>query len=435
MKSPKFLVIVKVVRDGSHLNPIEIKTEKMYSEPIPYGARRHAADHGIYLGKVVSKAGNVFWRRLKADEVPVDYEYSNGSTLMPTSVVANPTVEATTPSEYTGYVTPSDEDVRTAIKNAISLKPKTLILAELKWKYAVHSALRGQNIIFTGYSGFGKTLTGRTIGKVLGRPFFKFNLGATQDARATLIGNTHFNKETGTYFVKSEFIKAITTPGAVILLDEITRANPDAENILMTILDPDQRYVRLDEDPKTPVINVAPGVTFFTTANVGGEYTATRIIDRATKDRFPVMIEMDIPTEAEEFKLLKLLYPEINQKLIKGIVAVAGYTRKEATSEAPTLTTMISIRSTVAQVSMLNDGFTFSEVMEASVVNMFSGEGGADSERTHLLQFIQQYSNLDAEPLFEKDVVKEPKKEKKEKEEVEPVVAGSGDLFHQDDLM
>jgi hypothetical protein len=84
---------------------------------------------------------------------------------------------------------------------------------------------------------------------------------------------------------------------------------------------------------------------------------------------------------------------------------------------------------------MLNDGFTFSEVMEASVVNMFSGEGGADSERTHLLQFIQQYSNLDTEPLFEKDVVKEPKKEKKEKEAAEPVVVDSGDMFSTDDVM
>ena len=38
--------------------------------------------------------------------------------------------------------------------------------------------------------------------------------------------------------------------------------HPDAWNILMTVLDGGQRYLRLDEAEGSPIVNVAEGVTF-----------------------------------------------------------------------------------------------------------------------------------------------------------------------------
>ena len=64
-------------------------------------------------------------------------------------------------------------------------------------------------------------------------------------------------------------------------MDEISRAHPEAWNILMTVLDAGQRYLRLDEHQDAPTIEVAEGVTFVATANIGNEYTATRAMDRA----------------------------------------------------------------------------------------------------------------------------------------------------------
>ena len=55
-------------------------------------------------------------------------------------------------------------------------------------------------------------------------------------------------------FAESSFIKAIRTPNSIILLDELSRAHPDAWNILMTPLDPLQRYVRLDESEDSEVV-------------------------------------------------------------------------------------------------------------------------------------------------------------------------------------
>ena len=179
------------------------------------------------------------------------------------------------------------------IHTSYDLKPKGLKMNELKWKYLMRSGMRGKNIMMTGPAGCGKTMAAKALVNALDRPDFYFNLGATQDPRATLIGNTHFNKEQGTYFSEALFVKAIQTPNAVILLDELSRAHPDAWNILMTVLDSGQRYLRLDEASTQATINVADGVTFIATANIGNEYTSTRVMDNALMDRFTI-IEMDL---------------------------------------------------------------------------------------------------------------------------------------------
>ena len=129
--------------------------------------------------------------------------------------------------------------------------------------------------MMTGPAGCGKTMAAKALVNALDRPDFYFNLGATQDPRATLVGNVHFEKKSGTYFSESLFVKALQTPNAVILLDELSRAHPDAWNILMTVLDQGQRYLRLDEQDGQATINVASGVTFIATANIGNEYTST----------------------------------------------------------------------------------------------------------------------------------------------------------------
>ena len=126
---------------------------------------------------------------------------------------------------------------------AVGLRPKELVMSDLRWKYLVRSAMRSKNIMMTGPAGCGKTMAAKMLVEALDRPHFYFNLGATQDPRGTLIGNTHFNKETGTAFHESVFVKAIQTKDAIILMDEISRAHPEAWNILMTVLDQGQRYL------------------------------------------------------------------------------------------------------------------------------------------------------------------------------------------------
>ena len=292
-------------------------------------------------------------------------------------------------------VAPKQEVMENPVLNfihneAAGLKPKTLIMPELKWKYLVRSAMRAKNIMMTGPAGCGKTQAAKTLVKALDRPDFYFNLGATQDPRGTLIGNTHFKKDEGTTFCESLFVKAIQTEDAIILLDELSRAHPEAWNILMTVLDPGQRYLRLDEHQDAPTIPVAKGVTFIATANIGTEYTATRVMDRALVDRF-IIIEMDALDAKNESELLRMLHPNLDKQIADDIAEIASITRKECRSESPKLTSAVSTRLCVEIAGLIEDGFSLGEAAEVCIYPFFDDAGGLDSERTYVKQVVQKY--------------------------------------------
>ena len=303
-----------------------------------------------------------------------------------------------TPSEV--EVPDGHAEIMDFISNSYKLKPEGLIMKELKWKYLIRSAVRGKNIMMTGQAGCGKTLAAKALVNALDRPEFYFNLGATQDPRSTLIGNVHYNKKDGTYFSESLFVKAIQTENAVILLDELTRAHPDAWNILMPVLDQGQRYLRLDEADGQQTINVANGVTFIATANIGNEYTATRQLDKALMDRFTV-IEMDLLTQEEEFGLLKYMFPTVEETMLSNVSNITSLTRIEAESENARISSGVSTRTSVEIAGLMFDGFSLIEAADITIYPQYDSTGGVDSERTFVKQIVQKFVSDDSgEELF-----------------------------------
>jgi len=304
-----------------------------------------------------------------------------------------------TPTAVAPVVMP--ENVLNFIHNeAASLKPKMLFMPELKWKYLVRNILRGKNIMMTGAAGCGKTMAAKAAASSIdGYNTFIINLGATQDPRSTLVGNTQFDTTKGTVFNQSPFVKAIQTPNTVVVLDEITRAHPEAWNILMTVLDPGQRYLRLDEAADSPTINVADGVSFIASANIGNEYTATRLLDRAILDRFTV-IEMESLTKDEEAELLSMMYPSVSKSLIDSVAEITSMTRDEVKSESPKLTNSLSTRTAVEIGSLLYDGFNLQEAAEIAIYPFFDNTGGAQSERVFMKQYVQKFIKVGEENLF-----------------------------------
>ena len=270
-----------------------------------------------------------------------------------------------------------------------STPPKDFYIDELKWKFLVRNIEKGKNIMMTGPSGCGKTDATFKAAEALGREVMYFNLGATQDPRSTLIGNTHYNKDSGTYFSESSFVSAIQKENAVILLDELSRAHPEAWNILMTVLDPIQRYLRLDEKDDSPTIKVADGVSFIATANIGMEYTATRVIDRAILDRF-ALIEMEPLSEENEFTLLKGKFPSIDDKALNNLCSIVSSIRKEINSDTPRLSTMVSTRNTIEIAELLDDGFSLEDASQLLIYPLFPNDGN-DSERVFVKQLVQKF--------------------------------------------
>lgn len=266
-------------------------------------------------------------------------------------------------------------------------------MGELHWKYLMRSVYHGKNTLILGDSGGGKTLSCLSVAKALGREdkFFVFNLGASTDPRSFLIGNTHYDKDKGTFFSESTFIKAIKTENAVILLDEISRCHPDGINILMSVLDEIQRYVRLDEKDGSETIHVAKGVCFLATANVGGQYTTTRVMDRALMDRFPVKLEMQTLTAEEEYSLMLKLYPKAEKTTLKHIAEICFTTRESYKKTGSKITNFLSTRAAIEMAGLVNDGFNLLEIAETAIYSNFSDDGDIESERTFMKQLIQRY--------------------------------------------
>ena len=376
--------VYKVEQFGNTFKLIDTQGVKVGTMGATTTNRKNAFKQGKALQGFITKSGKKIYKK-------VDMDVYN-ALVIPMNT-------------QDGSVQFEDKGDHTAIKDfihkgSVGLKPTELVMEELKWKYLIRSAVRAKNIMMTGPSGCGKTMAAKALVNALDRPDFYFNLGATQDPRATLIGNTHFDKQRGTYFSESSFVQAIKTPNAVILLDELSRAHPDAWNILMTVLDQGQRSLRLDEADGSPIVNVAEGVTFIATANIGNEYTSTRVMDRAILDRF-VTIEMDVLDDVKEFGLLKFMFPEVNEDDLKAISEISHHTRTQSMSENGKLTSMVSTRASVEMAGLIYDGFSLLESAEISIFPFFSQDGGVDSERTYIKQLVQKYQkDENGEPLF-----------------------------------
>ena len=379
-------VIVKIEKSGNRYNAFD-KDGNKFTSDITTGARKKAFLNGTALERRINKSGRKYWWA-----VPMSEFESTSAPVIDVSSVDVPTDHA---------------EVMNFIHSSYDLKPQGLVMKELKWKYLIRSAVRGKNILMTGPAGCGKTMAAKSLVNSLDRPDFYFNLGATQDPRATLIGNVHFDKKKGTYFSESLFVKAIQTPNAVILLDELSRAHPDAWNILMTVLDQGQRYLRLDESNGQETINVADGVTFVATANIGNEYTSTRVMDKALMDRF-ITVEMDVLTDTEEAGLLQYMFPHVEPNLLENVSEITHTTRMEAKSDNGKLSTGVSTRTAVELAGLLYDGFGLDEAAEVTIYPQFSDDGGIDSERTFVKQLIQKYiTDGSDENLFNEDEINE----------------------------
>ena len=378
-------VVVTIVKSGNRFNAFDSDGNK-WTSSIGTSTRKKAYDADKPLGRFLNRKGKQYWKVMENAEMSV----SPDPTPPPSVDIPN-----------------DHQEVLNFIHNSYSMKPVGLVMSELKWKYLVRSAVRGKNIMMTGQAGCGKTMAAKALVNSLDRPDFYFNLGATQDPRSTLIGNVHYNPDNGTYFSKSLFVTAIQTPNAVILLDELTRAHPDAWNILMTVLDYGQRYLRLDEQKDQATIKVADGVTFVATANIGNEYTATRVLDKALLDRFTV-VEMDLLTDEEEKGLLEYMFPNVDSNVLDSVAKIAHMTRIESNSDTARINSGISTRTSVELSGLLFDGFSLEEAAQVSIYPQYDDAGGIDSERTFVKQLVQKFCDDGSEKeLFSENEVSE----------------------------
>jgi len=272
------------------------------------------------------------------------------------------------------------------ILNAASNLPGWLKFNKIKWNIMARNVFRQASTLVVGPTGNGKTTVAIELAKAVGYPYYVFNLGSTQDPRSALIGTMAYSKEKGTYFKKSNFIKALETENSVIVLDEITRAHPEAFNIILPLLD-FQKTIRIEENNE--VIRVADGVSFIATANIGMEYTSTRLLDRALVDRF-IRIDVGFLTKKQETAILRETYTGLTDAQINALTSLSDVIRLDLATESPKVSTHISTRMLISTAGLVADGFGLDDAINETILPHYDSDGGADSEQTFVAQAFQK---------------------------------------------
>lgn len=272
------------------------------------------------------------------------------------------------------------------------LKPKDkdgFHVEEKTWKILVRNLNRKVNTLLLGPTGSGKTEIIERICRQTGTPLTIIQMGTITDPTEQLVGKLDLDTVTGgTRFDWADFAKAIQNPG-VVLLDEINRIPDNGENILFSCLDGTRSLSAAGAkscDSRT--IKVHPDCVFFATANIGARYTGTKEMDSALMNRF-MPVEVDYMTPATETKIL-IKRTGINEDDARNISFIAGRIREMAAME--TLQNSVSTRETIQCASLVSDGFTCLEAMEATFLPLFdrgSGPNDQSSERSSVKALFQ----------------------------------------------
>lgn len=240
-----------------------------------------------------------------------------------------------------------------------------------------------QNVLLVGPQGCGKTELGVYFGAKYNRCVYIANCPLIREAKDWFGYKTAPKGEV--QWQKSDFVRAITTPGAVVILDELNRLHSTVSNSLMPLLDR-RRSTYLDEIGET--LNVAPGVVIFATANIGHAFTGTFTIDAAHADRFGLRLECDFLTEEHEVKVL-MNKTGILEEDARKLAKLASDIRKKVDSGTSGVSTAISTRQLLAAAVLCKQyrikRLPIKNALHYTIFPAYPMEGGSDSERAQVV--------------------------------------------------
>lgn len=237
-----------------------------------------------------------------------------------------------------------------------------------------------------GPSGCGKTVGYIRTFESKEMPYLVVHVPTITDPEKWL-GHKEINDE-GTRFVLSDLMTHIQKPGATIL-DEINRAHPAILNVIFSLLD-DQRKIQIPElqgERGEPFyIYRHPEHMIVATANIGGGYGGTYMMDVALLERFPFRVPRDFPPEAEETKLLQSR-TGINKDVAKTLAWVAAKSRSLWTQEK--LSRPISTRTLIHWATLIAAGMPVTRAAEFSVLGQYRDEMAESTDIQQIKAMIE----------------------------------------------
>jgi len=152
-----------------------------------------------------------------------------------------------------------------------------------------------QNVLLTGPHGCGKTEMAVWFAARYDRPMVVMNCATIREARDWF--GYKDAKDGDVFWHMSDFVKACRIPNCVIVMDEFNRLHSTLHNTLYPLLDA-RRQTWVEELGE--MIDIAKGVVFFATCNIGAQHTGTFTLDTALEDRLYQRVECKfLPRDAE----------------------------------------------------------------------------------------------------------------------------------------
>ena len=175
----------------------------------------------------------------------------------------------------------------------------------------------------------------------------------------------------------------IQQPNVIMLLDELSRATASANNLLLPQLDHRRMLpIEIADSQHQREVKVHENLSFFATANIGGEYTGTMEMDEALLNRFNV-VEMQYMSESIE-QLVLIKRTGIDKSDAEKISKFATELRTAAANEE--LSKGVSHRQTLSVATKVHRGFTLEKSLLSIVAPKYIG-----SERQSVISIIQKY--------------------------------------------
>jgi MoxR-like ATPase len=202
----------------------------------------------------------------------------------------------------------------------------------------------GENVWFGGPKGTGKSETARQFAAMTGRAFKRINFHKYTSAE-DYIGAVGL--ENGqTVFKRGDFLSAFTHPSTVILLDEVTNADPGELAPLNGFLEPNSA-VSFGGSVQTR----APGVLVFAADNTlgngddSGRYAGTRTMNSALVDRFARVIAFDyLPRVSEVEAVVRHTgcNPDLAEHVLRAVQVARAKVQTGEVIDAPSLRSVVA---------------------------------------------------------------------------------------------